>query len=476
VESSEAEATVPIAEPSARRDWLLLGLGSIGKAGLYGLGSFVLWALVPLLFGLTVTTVASGSMEPGIRTGDVVAALPVAETELRVGQILLFKDPAVPDRLKLHRAVEQSEEGITTQGDANPEPDSMLLAPSAVVGVGFVRVPWIGVPLNWFHQGDWLRFGLFAGALGGLALLSGVDSELRRRDREARGASHRAVDSAAVAQRSRLKRTGLTLMAALLTAVLAVYLIGSAASAAFSSQTASGPSSFTAAEFFKTPWERASFHWAYSETLLGLNLGAAVDDTGNGRNGSLTGIITRPSEGGNPYVYLDGLTAQIYSARVAGPAPSSFTVETWFRTRTTAGGKLMGYGNSQTGASSTADRHLYMANSGRLHFGLLQNGQRMTVSSPASYNDDRWHLAVATVSETEGTALYVDGVLVGSSPSMISGSTVSDGYWRVGYDSIDAGWPESPFSGRYSGSLDGTALYPYALSGSAVAAHYSYGR
>ena len=497
--SAETSPTTPSSEDT-RRDWLLLILASAGKVGLYLLAAAVLWATIPLLFGLTVTTVASGSMEPGIRTGDVVASLSVEESKLQVGQVLLFDDPAMPGRLKLHRAVEQSIEGITTQGDANPDPDSMLLSPEDVVGVGFVRIPWIGIPVNWLHRGQWVELGGFLAVLGSAALLSNLDRDLRRRDRIARaalfadadsdgsdgpdedssredGASAADSGSAPGSADSGSKPSALVpLLAVLLTVCSTGYLLGgTSASAAFSSSTTAS-ASFGAAEFFKFPWDQASFHWSYSESLLGLNLGTAVDDTPNGRNGSLTGIITRPNENGNPSVYLDGLTAQITSQRTTGAAPNSFTAETWFKTRTTVGGKLMGFGNSQSGASTIHDRQLYMGNTGRLNFGLLQGGQRATISTPGAYNDDRWHLATVTVSETEGSKLYVDGVLVVASATMTQGSLNPNGYWRVGYDSIDTGWPDRPTTQRYSGSLDGTSVYPFPLSPAAVAQHYSYGR
>lgn len=436
----------------------------------------MLWATLPLLFGLAVTTVASGSMEPRISTGDVVAALPVAEDALRDDQVILFEDPAVPDRLRLHRIIELSKAGIETQGDANPEPDSMLVAPEAVVGVGFLRVPYLGVPVNWLHEGQWLKLALFLGALGSAALLSGLDRDLRVRDRIARGPRHSGPSSGPLGAMasSKFGSSLIPLTATVLVAVTVAYLVGgSAASAAFASKTTAG-SSFTAAEFFETPWEQASFHWPYSEGLFSLN--SALDDTGNRRNGNLVGMITRPSEGGNPYVSLDGSTAQISSARLPGAAPNSFTMETWFKTTTTRGGKLMGYGNSQTGASTTADRHLYMANGGKLYFGAISGTQRLTVGSSASYNDGRWHLATVTMDPAAGSVLYVDGARVASSASMVRGSALSDGYWRVGYDTIDSTWPDRPTSNRYAGGLDGTSVYPFPLSSAAVAQHYSYGR
>ena len=50
-------------------------------------------------------------------------------------------------------------------------------------------------------------------------------------------------------------------------------------------------------------------------------------------------------------------------ASVAGP--QVFGVEAWFRTTSTAGGKIVGFGSSRTGDSVQIDRHVYMLPSGQ---------------------------------------------------------------------------------------------------------------
>jgi hypothetical protein len=42
----------------------------------------------------------------------------------------------------------------------------------------------------------------------------------------------------------------------------------------------------------------------------------------------------------------------------------------WFKTTTTSGGTLIGFGNSQTGVSGSTDRQILMSNTGQLHFGV----------------------------------------------------------------------------------------------------------
>lgn len=502
-------------EASPLRDWLILIAASLGKIAVYSVGALIFWTLVTLPFGMAVTTVASGSMEPQIRTGDVVAALPVPESSLRERQVILFDDPAVEDRLRLHRIMDMSPAGIETQGDANPSPDPMLVSPEAVVGVGFVRIPFLGIPMNWVHSGEWIILGIFLFALGGSFAVSNLDRDLRRRDRSVQLASEGAAAVPDQLPDGYTGRSGIwsqlavwilgcqpklpvtrgflgpsrfselgggVLVGLMVVALIAQVLTGATAAAAFWSST-STTASLSAANSFVKPWSNAIFHWGYGEQAP--NLGLALDDAGSTlENGTLAGSVIRTTDGTNPFVTLDGVSGQIYSAQFAGAAPNTFSVETWFRTTTTRGGKLIGYGNSQSGASTVYDRHLYMTDAGKLTFGLNQPGLLnlgilggpITLSSPQSYNDGQWHLATVSVSSSAGTVLYVDGVAVASNSSMTTGQVASNGYWRVGYDSIASNWTGAPTSKYFAGNLDNTTLYPAALSASEASAHFAYGR
>jgi hypothetical protein len=116
-----------------------------------------------------------------------------------------------------------------------------------------------------------------------------------------------------------------------------------------------------------------------------------------------------------------------------------------------------------------------MTNSGNLIFGVWENFAA-TVSSPAAYNDGNWHHVVATIDPTNGMALYVDGNLVASHAVDASGNygfaQHYTGYWRVGSDNLN-GWPSSPSSSSFTGSIDDVAIYGSALSAAQVATHYA---
>jgi hypothetical protein len=174
---------------------------------------------------------------------------------------------------------------------------------------------------------------------------------------------------------------------------------------------------------------------------------------------------------------FDGKTGLVTAAKAVS-GPQTFSIELWFKTSTNTGGKLVGFGNSQTGRSTSYDRHIYMMNDGQLVFGVY-NGQPETIETPAVYNDGKWHYVVATIGSA-GMALYVDGQRTGTN------STTSPqeftGYWRVGGDNL-RGWDLDPWTNSqgltqpnsyyFQGTIGDVAVYPYAMSASRVAAHYA---
>ncbi|WP_082498515.1 LamG domain-containing protein [Plantibacter sp. Leaf314] len=147
--------------------------------------------------------------------------------------------------------------------------------------------------------------------------------------------------------------------------------------------------------------------------------------------------------------------------------PRNYAVETWFKTDTTSGGKLIGFGNRSTdGTSNNYDRHVYMTPDGRLNFGVY-TGNTVIVSSPSSYNDNTWHHVVAEQSST-GMQLYVDGSLVASGTE--TNAQDYTGYWRIGGDSTWGG------DNWFRGSLDEFAVYGKTLTAAQISDHYSLGK
>ncbi|MGF1343250.1 LamG-like jellyroll fold domain-containing protein [Streptomyces flavovirens] len=213
----------------------------------------------------------------------------------------------------------------------------------------------------------------------------------------------------------------------------------------------------------------ASVYWRYDEGTSTF----AADATGNRNNGFLRNApayrqTPAAVAGSSTAIGFDG-TSQYAYGNTLHPAPTRFSVETWIRTTTTRGGKVIGFGNLTMQNSARYDKHVYMADNGRLVFGVYSGGYR-TVTTTAAYNDGNWHHVVATQG-TGGMALYVDGQLRASS-SAYTASQNTPGYWRVGGDNL-ANWPNRPTSNFFAGQIDETAVYPTALSASQVSAHYA---
>ncbi|PYY31959.1 signal peptidase I, partial [Curtobacterium sp. MCBD17_030] len=130
--------------------WLRFTVVLAARGVIAALVGVVFWGIAPLALGWHTTTVMTGSMQPTLLPGDVVVSKPVPAHDVRAGQVLLFPDPDHAGVLRLHRLQDVDAHGdLVTKGDANPEPDSTAVARSSVVGVGYLRVPLVGLPVVW---------------------------------------------------------------------------------------------------------------------------------------------------------------------------------------------------------------------------------------------------------------------------------------------------------------------------------------
>ena len=135
-------------EPSMRSRFGLLGRALAAKAavvtGMTVVG--VAGVLALPAFGLHPAVVASGSMAPALRTGDLVIVRDVTAADLVVDDIARIDLSG--DGGTTHRVVSLGARAdtliVTTRGDANAATEEWQLARDLVVGVVEVRVPWIG--------------------------------------------------------------------------------------------------------------------------------------------------------------------------------------------------------------------------------------------------------------------------------------------------------------------------------------------
>ncbi len=242
-----------------------------------------------------------------------------------------------------------------------------------------------------------------------------------------------------------------------------------------STDTAATAVNFTCAGALAVDQASALFSYRLDETS---GAASAVDYASGSRPGSYVGTMTSttatrpacPRDPGGAYV-LDG-TSSYVSMGQARPNPTTFSLEVWFKT-TTAGGRLIGFGNAATGASGNYDRHLFVTTSGKISFGTY-NGVTQIVTSPTAYNDGAWHQAVATFSAATGMILYLDGVRVASNAAFVTPQNYT-GYWRIGYDNLN-GWSGAAAPYYFKGSMRFAAVYTTVLTQAQVTNHYAAGR
>jgi len=96
----------------------------------------------------------------------------------------------------------------------------------------------------------------------------------------------------------------------------------------------------------------------------------ATDTSGNQLNGTYVRGYTQgdssPVSGTGSAVAFNGSTGTMNSGSTSMSVPSSYSVETWFKTSGSTNGKLIGLGNSATGTSTSTDHNLYVLGNGKL--------------------------------------------------------------------------------------------------------------
>ncbi len=108
-----------------------------------------------------------------------------------------------------------------------------------------------------------------------------------------------------------------------------------------------------------------------------------------------------------------GSSTSFASTGVAESGMATFSVEAWFKTTSTTGGKIVGFGNRPNGSSTNYDRHIYLDGTGRVTLGVQSDAVRTVSTGTAGFNNGQWHHVVGTLSP-DGMTLYVDGYRAGA--------------------------------------------------------------
>jgi signal peptidase I len=109
---------------------------------------------LPVAFGLHPMTVLTGSMRPTIQPGDMVVDQPIPPSQIRVGDIVTFREPH-GTRTITHRVrevgISEGQARVTTRGDANDTVEKWQVPLTGSVGRVVYQVPKIGYPVTWSH-------------------------------------------------------------------------------------------------------------------------------------------------------------------------------------------------------------------------------------------------------------------------------------------------------------------------------------
>jgi signal peptidase len=120
---------------------------------------FLFVHIIPLALGGTSATVLSGSMTPALPVGEVIISVPVASSELKVGDIVSylpaddrFHGMSITHRVQSIKTVDGKVTEVVVKGDANPVADAPI-SPEQIKGKMIYSVPYVG-NLNMYLHGQ----------------------------------------------------------------------------------------------------------------------------------------------------------------------------------------------------------------------------------------------------------------------------------------------------------------------------------
>ena len=200
----------------------------------------------------------------------------------------------------------------------------------------------------------------------------------------------------------------------------------------------------------------------------------AEDSSGQDRDGTYQGTTTKGvsracTRDVGTAVTFNGTSGYVNFGTSLNVPATTYSAELWFKTTSTRGGFLSGFGASATGGSLTVDRVLYLTNDGNVVFGVNAVAKN-TIISPAAYRDGSWHHVLATAGPA-GLRLYVDGAQAATSTAT---APATSGFFRVAFDSLLL-WPSAPASNYFAGTLDEVAAYTTTLTATDALNHYRAG-
>lgn len=229
------------------------------------------------------------------------------------------------------------------------------------------------------------------------------------------------------------------------------------------------PSPYTAAVTALNP----TFYWQFSDAAGSTTV---ADSSGNGNIGAVVTGAPRVTLGAPNSGLVQCDDAGLTSPSIPGTSTSgsfvvkptadqtrnTFTIMAWVSTKSTAGGRVVGEGDSASGLSTStqSDRMLFLDNAGHAVFGFYWQKVPYFLRTSMAVNDGRPHFLAATLGPV-GATLYVDGIPDQSNTSLTKADKYSgnQGYWRVGWDNLTGWGAVQPTDFGLDGVIDEAAVF-----------------
>ncbi|HMG81428.1 MAG TPA: T9SS type A sorting domain-containing protein, partial [Ferruginibacter sp.] len=185
--------------------------------------------------------------------------------------------------------------------------------------------------------------------------------------------------------------------------------------------------------------------------VLGTGTGGSIVQTTDRFGNANSAYLLTPGTGGNYWISNTTAVTLTY-------VPMSEGI--WFKT-TVAGGTLLGVNSDAAGANNNPDHNLYMDNAGKIVFDIYNGSIHVAVTSPAAYNDGKWHQAVVTTTTTapQTITLYVDGASVASTSTTLGLTSAGSRFILAGVNNLTFTLGDNPSNWAFTGSVDDIIVY-----------------
>ena len=189
-----------------------------------------------------------------------------------------------------------------------------------------------------------------------------------------------------------------------------------------------------------------------------------ANDAAGSDNGVVHGATLTTDRFGNPNsAYSFNGSSSYISADASALPTGARTVDLWFDATTVSTEPVfLGYGGGACGTSFFVGLNASHASD---YYVSSHCGVNTLIDTYLTAPTGQWH-NFAVTTDSSGTDLYVDGVLVASNANFISNTTVAGTQLEIGVDVSPAG--TGPYTdsnvGFFQGSLDEIRIYNTALS------------